>query len=90
MLATYPSIEMPKGSRICLASEPTATRVGGLAGRGALEHVADVVEVVFQHAGEVRMAGTRPRDRIRLAAVGGIDRHPLLPVFEVAILDDEA
>ena len=35
------------------------------------------------------MSGTRPGDRFGLAAVGGIDRHPLEPVFEIAILDDQ-
>ena len=35
------------------------------------------------------MAGTRPRDRLGLAAVGGIDRHPLEPVLEIEILYDE-
>ena len=61
----------------------------GLAGRGTFEHVANIVEVVFEHAGQIGMAGARPRHRFGLAAVGGIDRHPLLPVFEIAILDDQ-
>ena len=62
---------------------------GGLARRRAFEHVADVLEVVLQHAGEVGMTGARARDDGRLAAIGGIGRHPLLPILVVAILDDE-
>ena len=43
---------------------------GGLARRGALEHVAGVVEVVLEHPGEVGVARTHPRDRLLGEALG--------------------
>ena len=64
---------------------------GGRACRGTLEHVADVVGVVLDGAGEVDVAGPRQRDRLR-AALGRdrLDRHPLGPVLPVAVVDGEA
>ena len=61
---------------------------GGLARRGALEHVAHVGEPELLHAGEVRMPGPR---QVHLGHVG-LDRprvHPLFPVLVVAVGDLE-
>ena len=59
---------------------------GGLAGRGALEHVAHVRVPVLLDAGEVGVAGARQVHLLHL----GLHRprvHPLLPVLVVAVLD---
>ena len=61
---------------------------GGLARRGALEHVADIGEAELLHAREVGVAGAR---EVHLGHVG-LDRprvHPLFPVLEVAVGDLE-
>ncbi len=58
----------------------------GLAGAGALEHVADVREAVLLRPGEVGVPGTRQVGLLDL----GVDRpgvHPLLPVRVVAVRD---
>ncbi len=55
---------------------------GGLARRGALEHVADIVEIVLEHAGQIGVAGARARNRFRFAAVTRVD---LLAPREVVI-----
>jgi len=57
---------------------------GGLAGRGAFEYVADVVEAVLHRAGEVGVAGTQARNALRVALVGA-DLHDLLPVLPDAV-----
>ena len=62
---------------------------GSLPRGGAFKDVADVLEVILEHAGEVGVAGARTRDDLGLAAIAGIGRHALFPVFVVAILDDE-
>ncbi len=61
---------------------------GGLAGAGALEHVADVVVAVLLGADQVGVAGARQVDLVDL----GLDRpgvHPLLPVGVVAVGDED-
>src|SRR3990172_4649521 len=62
---------------------------GGLARRGPFEYVANVVEIVLEHSGQVGVPGPRSRNRLGLAAILRVDRHPLLPVLEVLVLDDE-
>ena len=61
----------------------------GLARRRPLEHVANIFEIVFEHARQVGMAGPRPRDDFGRAAIVRVGGHFLDPVLEVAILDDE-
>src|SRR3989475_11433852 len=61
----------------------------GLARAGALEDVAHVAVVVLERAGEVRVAGPRPRDRQIRVAVLGAGRHLLLPVSPGPVLDPE-
>ncbi len=61
----------------------------GFARGSPFEHVADIFEIVFEHARKVGMAGPRARDDVRLGAIVGIGGHPLDPILEVAILDDE-
>src|SRR5207247_3880145 len=61
----------------------------GLARARALEHVAHVAVVVLERAGQVRMAGPRPRDREIRIPVLGPGRHLLLPVAPVPVLDPE-
>ena len=63
---------------------------GGLARRGAFQHVADIVEVVLEHAGQIRVSRPRARDGLRLAAIARVDRHLLHPVLEVLVLDYES
>ncbi len=73
-----------------LFREPTNRHArSGFARRRPFEHVANIFEIVFQHARQVGMAGPRARDDLRRAAIAGIGRHLLDPVLEVAILDDE-
>ena len=66
---------------------------GGVPRRRALERVADVVEVVLEHAGEVGVAGPRQRDRLHALplrlALGRPRVHPPRPVLVVAVADDE-
>ncbi len=80
---------MPKGARSCLRERADRDPRGSLARRRALEDVADIFEVVLQHPRQVRMSGPRTRHRLGLAAIARVGRHPLLPIFVVAILDDE-
>ena len=66
----------------------------GFAGAGALEHVADVVVPVLERAGEIGVAGPRPRDVGAVGAGGAfrhllLDVHRLLPVDPVAIADEQ-
>src|SRR5216117_2933267 len=69
------------------ATHPDSRR--GLARARALEHVAHVAVVVLERAGQVRMAGPRPRDREIRIPVLGPGRHLLLPVAPVPVLDPE-
>ena len=66
---------------------------GGVARRGALERVADVVEVVLEHARKVGVAGPRQRDRLRSLALRLALRrpraHPPRPVLVILVPDDE-
>ena len=55
----------------------------GLAGRGPLEHVAGVVEVVLLHAGEVGVAG--PGRGQGLLGGAGVGRHLLGPLAGRAV-----
>ena len=61
--------------------------------RRTLERVADVREPVLLHAGEIRMARPRQRDRLRSLslglALGRPGAHPPRPVLVVAVADDE-
>ncbi len=67
---------------------------GGLACTGALENGPGVVEAVLEHAGEVGVTGTGPRQR-RVAGtlavqLGGVDRvggHHGLPLGPLAVAD---
>ena len=59
----------------------------GLAGGGAFEDVADVVEAVLHRAGEVGVAGTQARHLLRIAFVRA-DGHHFLPVLPDAVGDD--
>src|SRR5256885_2246495 len=79
----------PEWSEQLFSQRANGDTRGGLAGRGSFEHVPDICQVVLEHAREVGMTGAWARDRSGFCAVLGIGRHPLLPVFEVAILDDE-
>ncbi len=60
---------------------------GGLAGRGALQHVAGVGEVVFESAGKVGVARPRRSDGLVLGRVAGFDRELFFPVLPVAVDD---
>ena len=66
---------------------------GGLAGARALEHRAGLVEVVLRHAGEVGVAGTRPRQRgvaraaLQQHRVDGVGGHHRLPLRPLAVGD---
>jgi hypothetical protein len=60
----------------------------GLAGAGALEHVADVGEAVLLRPGEVGVARARQVD-LRDRRLDGPGVHPLLPVRVVAIGDEQ-
>ena len=57
----------------------------GLAGRGALQHVAAVGKVVLEGAGQIGMAGTRRGDGLVQRGVAGLDRQFRLPVLPVAV-----
>ena len=65
----------------------------GMPRRRPLERVADVRQPVLLHAGEIRMARPRQRDRLRPLALGLPLRrpgaHPPRPVLVVAIADYE-
>ena len=61
---------------------------GSLAGAGALEDVADVVEAVLDGAGQVGVAGAETGDALDLG-VDGLNRHLLGPVHPVAVRDPE-
>ena len=61
---------------------------GGLAGAGAFEDVADVIEAVLDGAGEVGVAGAHARDAFDLG-FDRLDGHLLGPVHPVAVLDPE-
>ena len=58
----------------------------GLAGGGALEDVAHVVEAILHRTGEVGMARAQARDLLRVAVVRA-DLHHFLPVLPDAIGD---
>ena len=66
----------------------------GLARAGTFEHVADVGQVVLERAGEIGMAGPRPRHG-RAVGAGGrlrhlrLDVHRLLPVLPVLVRDEQ-
>ena len=66
---------------------------GGLAGRGALEDRAGLVEVVLLHAREVGVAGARAGQRgvaaglLELTGVDGVGRHDLLPLRPLGVAD---
>ena len=70
----------------------------GLAGRGALEDVADVGQLVLHDAGQVGVAGARHVDdacasRVDLGELFIRDRPGTLrgaPVLVIAVLDDQA
>ncbi len=57
--------------------------------RRALEHIANIVKIVFEHARQIRVSRTRPRDHLGLARIGRIRGHSFFPVLEIAIGDDE-
>ncbi len=59
----------------------------GLAGGGALEHVAHIVEAVLHSTGEVGVAGAQTRDLLRVAVVRA-DLHHFLPVLPDAVGDE--
>jgi hypothetical protein len=60
-----------------------------LARAGAFEHVAGVVEVVFQNTGEVGVPGSRTRHHLALffAAIGVLHRQRVAPVLPILVLD---
>ena len=60
---------------------------GGFAGRGAVNHRADVVEAVFDEAGEVGVAGAGDGDFLHLGGVILELRHRRRPVLPVAVAD---
>ena len=62
---------------------------GSLTRRGAFENVADIFKIIFQNARKVRVTGTRTRHDFGFPAIARISRHPLFPILEVAIYDDE-
>ena len=79
-----------------LLEEAAGDRGGGdtrrrLAGAGALEHGAHVIEAVLHGAGEVGVAGAHRRHALDLV-FDRVDRHALLPVgvVPVAVLDAHA
>ena len=59
----------------------------GLAGAGALEHVAGVVEAVLLHADEVGVAGPGLAERLLGGARRG--RHLLLPLRPLGVVDHD-
>jgi len=63
---------------------------GGLARRRAFEHVANVFEIIFQHAGQVGVVRPRAGDRHPFGAIVRIGGHLLDPILEVAIFDYES
>ena len=77
---------------------PGQARGGDAGGRfaraRAFEHVANVLELVLQRAGEIRVPGARPGDG-RPVRAGGIgrrlwrDRHRALPVLPVLVRDEQ-
>lgn len=73
-----------------LGNSASSNSGGGLAGTGAFEDVADVIESVLDGARQVRMAGPHAGDALDFDL--GIDRpgcHLHGPVHPVAILDPE-
>ena len=66
---------------------------GGLAGRGALEDRAGLVEVVLLHAREVGVAGARAGQRgvaaglLEVTGVDRVGRHDLLPLRPLGVAD---
>jgi hypothetical protein len=58
---------------------------GGLPGRGALEHVAGVLEAVLEHPGQVGVPG--PRLGEHLARGAGLGRHLLGPLRPLGVGD---
>ena len=66
---------------------------GGLAGRGALEDRAGLVEVVLLHAREVGVTGARAGQRgvaaglLELTGVHRVGRHDLLPLRPLGVAD---
>src|SRR5436190_2108602 len=63
---------------------------GGLAGTGALEHVANVAVAVLHRAGEVGVARSRARDLFfRRPGLGHGHAHRRLPVLPVTVRDAE-
>ena len=61
---------------------------GGFAGRGTVDHRADVVEAVFDKAGQVGVAGARDGDFLHFGGVILELRHRRRPVLPVAVADD--
>ena len=59
----------------------------GLAGAGALEHVAGVVEAVLLHADEIGVAGAGLVER--LLGDAGRGRHLLLPLRPLGVVDHD-
>ena len=78
MAITWLATSMPTWPSSCRASGAGGHARGRLARARALEHVAHVVVAVLERAGEIGVAGTRPRDRraVRAAGVGGRAPRP--------------
>ena len=66
----------------------------GFPGAGPFQHVSNIGAIVLNDAGKVRMAGARPGDK-RPRGPGRVSRrlflgvHRLLPVFPIAISDQQ-
>ena len=95
--STRPNTPMPSSPSRPLRDRADGDSCGGLARRGALEHVAHVVELVLHDAGEVGVTGSR---QLHLAAAARRDLGELLvghrprahrgaPVGVVAIAHDQ-
>jgi hypothetical protein len=78
----------PERAQERLGQRPAGHAGRGLAGAGALEHVAHVAEAELPHPGQVGVARAR---EVHLGHVGldGPRAHALLPVGVVAVGDLE-
>src|SRR5262249_52767013 len=85
-VAKHFNAEMPEKD-LCQASACDAG--GGFSGAGTFKNVARIGVVILQRSGKVRMPGPRTFDStLGRATVGYLaDRHDLLPVRPIAILD---
>ena len=79
------TIDIPSWRQQELGQRPRRHAGGRLAGRGALEHVAGVVEAVLEHPGQVGVARSGLGEHLGRRA--GVGRHLLGPLGPLAVGD---